>query len=420
MQADFKSAKVEYDESIPGNRRVLCKTAMKAGELVIEERLQLFALYSNHLSRACHFCLEETANAKRCSECKYAHYCSHEHQMADWKNGHKKECKIFKTMTGEGKKQPTAPLAIILKAFVQLEMMSNLGLKKNIEALKGHDDAMTPERHDELRDNVILVFKYSDGNFDLERIEHYVKILDRILINGVTVYSKSDAGDSLAMGLLKDFSRTNHSCEPNCFSAYNNLSMRIVTARPIQPGEEITFSYVDSLDRVENRRKKLKTEYFFDCSCAKCKRELESPAPKCPLTAEELNTQLETIEDCRKYVKLLETKLAPNDYEWYRGLERIEPVLASFRELEYLYEFRLRFTSKFEHWFGDCTLNPVVGQHYNNLGRLANQLGLVQETYTYCTKAIQIFKPYFTGPLMKELEEMAIDAKSYLEMHMKS
>ncbi|KAG5878757.1 hypothetical protein JTB14_012127 [Gonioctena quinquepunctata] len=33
-------------------------------------------------------CLSE----KQCSKCKEAHYCSREHQVLDWKEGHKKEC----------------------------------------------------------------------------------------------------------------------------------------------------------------------------------------------------------------------------------------------------------------------------------------------------------------------------------------
>lgn len=38
----------------------------------------------------------------------------------------------------------------------------------------------------------------------------------------------------------------------------------------ISPGEEVTVSYVDYLNLSEDRRRLLKQQYFFDCTCEHC------------------------------------------------------------------------------------------------------------------------------------------------------
>lgn len=39
----------------------------------------------------------------------------------------------------------------------------------------------------------------------------------------------------------------------------------------IAEGEELTVAYVDFLNLSEERRRLLKTQYFFDCQCEHCK-----------------------------------------------------------------------------------------------------------------------------------------------------
>lgn len=413
-----KNPKVVFDDSQPGNRRVVCKEDIKEGELIIEEWFEMSAMYSEHIDRACHYCFEEMDTPLRCSNCKYAHYCGKDHQLADWRSGHKKECELVKKVSHDAQKKPTAPLVMVLKLFAQLELLNNQALLANVKSLKSHRDAITEERYEELKNNVILVIKYADENFDLERIDKYVHFLDSILTNGVTIYGRSSSAVSLAMGLLKDFCRINHSCQPNCFSGYNpTTGMRIVSARAITKGEEITFSYINNIDRVEQRRKNLKQNYYFDCQCPKCLEELNDPSicKSRKLKDHEINMQLDTAEVAMQHLQAMGAKLEEYDYEWFLLLENVEGVLVFFKEFEYLYSLRKKFTSKFECWFKGIMLNPIVGQHFNNLGRLANQLGDAQMTYDYCSRAISIFKKYFTGHLMEELEVMVDDSRTFLE-----
>ncbi|CEQ40962.1 SPOSA6832_02648 [Sporobolomyces salmonicolor] len=69
----------------------------------------------------------------------------------------------------------------------------------------------------------------------------------------------------------------NHSCSPNAvvvFPSFPSSSwpkhMRVVTLKPISPGEEVLTSYVDIALPRELRRKELKDRYKFDCDCVEC------------------------------------------------------------------------------------------------------------------------------------------------------
>ena len=52
--------------------------------------------------------------------------------------------------------------------------------------------------------------------------------------------------------------------------------MDFYAIRDIMPGEEICIAYIDVDDPVLQRRTELKMEWYFDCACARCRRELES------------------------------------------------------------------------------------------------------------------------------------------------
>lgn len=52
--------------------------------------------------------------------------------------------------------------------------------------------------------------------------------------------------------------------------------MDFYATKDIMPGEEMCIAYIDVDDPVLQRRTELKKEWYFDCACARCKRELES------------------------------------------------------------------------------------------------------------------------------------------------
>jgi SET domain-containing protein len=64
----------------------------------------------------------------------------------------------------------------------------------------------------------------------------------------------------------------NISCNSNAFHEWDlpSFSLSISARRHIRAGEEITVAYVDPELSHDERRKKLKHMYNFDCECEIC------------------------------------------------------------------------------------------------------------------------------------------------------
>lgn len=53
------------------------------------------------------------------------------------------------------------------------------------------------------------------------------------------------------------------------------LRIELRSLGKIEEGEELTVSYVDFLNLSEERRRLLKSQYFFDCTCEHCKNHIK-------------------------------------------------------------------------------------------------------------------------------------------------
>lgn len=80
----------------------------------------------------------------------------------------------------------------------------------------------------------------------------------------------------LGDGLFLTFSRMNHSCEPNALwdTDLNGRSgvMSVWAEKDIQPGEEITISYIPLtvVNKPREKRRQILRRWGFDCQCTKC------------------------------------------------------------------------------------------------------------------------------------------------------
>ncbi|KAK1760039.1 N-lysine methyltransferase SMYD2 [Echria macrotheca] len=65
--------------------------------------------------------------------------------------------------------------------------------------------------------------------------------------------------------------RVNHECRPNCITRFSSqtLAMEVVAHRDIQPGEEITISYIPLNMQSQQRLQKIQS-WGFNCSCSFC------------------------------------------------------------------------------------------------------------------------------------------------------
>ncbi|KAG0329159.1 SET and MYND domain-containing protein 3 [Dissophora globulifera] len=63
----------------------------------------------------------------------------------------------------------------------------------------------------------------------------------------------------------------NHSCIPNCIYIFKGSRVECRVIRDIQPGEEMTISYIDQIGMTKERQRQLKSQYHFTCDCPLCR-----------------------------------------------------------------------------------------------------------------------------------------------------
>ncbi|XP_073902679.1 SET and MYND domain-containing protein 4 isoform X2 [Castor canadensis] len=79
----------------------------------------------------------------------------------------------------------------------------------------------------------------------------------------------------LATGIFPVVSLLNHSCRPNTSVSFTNTVATIRAAQQIGRGQEILHCYGPHESRMDvaERQQKLRSQYFFDCSCPACHTE---------------------------------------------------------------------------------------------------------------------------------------------------
>ncbi|KAG0328377.1 SET and MYND domain-containing protein 3 [Podila humilis] len=75
----------------------------------------------------------------------------------------------------------------------------------------------------------------------------------------------------VGLGLyIQSMAFMNHSCVPNCVYIFKGPRVECRVIRDIQPGEEMTISYIDQIGTTKERQRQLKEQYNFNCECPLC------------------------------------------------------------------------------------------------------------------------------------------------------
>jgi len=80
------------------------------------------------------------------------------------------------------------------------------------------------------------------------------------------------ADGEVHVGLFVQAARINHSCRPNAYYRFSQkrLTMEVVSYTTIEPGEEITITYVPLATKRDVRRQYLQDNWGIDCQCDLC------------------------------------------------------------------------------------------------------------------------------------------------------
>ncbi|GAA5919477.1 hypothetical protein JCM1841_002222 [Sporobolomyces salmonicolor] len=237
---------------------------------------------------ACFRTAEDTVSHRplqQCSLCHVVQYCSSTCQHSDWPL-HKRECSALraasKTNAGSSRSAkpvvPDTPVRALGRLLWKCES-AGPNLWKQVESLQSHRRELSQEEQERFFQLSMALASYVGQETLTAACPNGGALLDlcsRFTHNSFALTSSTDM-TNIGVSISPLTALFNHSCSPNAvvvFPSFPSSSwpkhMRVVTLKPISPGEEVLTSYVDIALPRELRRKELKDRYKFDCDCVEC------------------------------------------------------------------------------------------------------------------------------------------------------
>ncbi|KAF2875804.1 hypothetical protein BDV95DRAFT_654916 [Massariosphaeria phaeospora] len=239
--------------------------------------------------------------------------------------------------------------------FMDLHLEQSVGEKENLKLLKmGVERLRSKEVVRELSDR----HKGADGQAQAED-EVEGELEEKVMMTnsfGTTIAN-------VAMrGVFPVVSRINHACDPSAFVLFSTagISIAVKAYRDIQPGEEISISYLTLGQPSPKRRAGLQTRWGFTCTCALC----SLPTPQ--RMASDLRRAM--ISDGEEKAMAL----------WAAG---------SIREAIALAEESVGL-------IGDEGLEPLLTDEFALLAKLHLVLGEREEAARYGARAVELLRGY--------------------------
>ncbi|XP_029619389.1 histone-lysine N-methyltransferase SMYD1b isoform X1 [Salmo trutta] len=445
----------------PGKGRGLRATKeLLSGDVLFSEPPFAAVVFDSLADKICHSCFRRQDKLQRCGQCKFAQYCDKTCQSAGWKE-HKLECGAIKAFGAIGDnfgKAPNENIRLAARIMWRLDkeggVMSDMQMT-SLDDLENHISDMPEDDLKELKVDIHNFLDYWPRNSKQHRVDDISHIFGVINCNGFTV-SDQRGLNAVGVGLFPNLCLVNHDCWPNCTvilnhgnqSAVNTVyhsQMRIELRAlgKIEPGEEVTVSYVDFLNVTEDRQRQLKMHYFFDCTCEHCKGHIKDDLKMGGKVVDGVKVPEEQVKEVTEYSlqmlqKMDKARLEGNYHEVIKicreCMEKQEPVLAD----THIYQLRMWSTAsevlaylQFIDEAADYARKMVDG--YNKLYHPCNahlgmatmragvthwQAGKIEVGHGMICKAYAILQRTHgpTHPITKDLEAMRMQTEMELRM----
>uniref|UniRef100_A0A8D0THJ6 [histone H3]-lysine(4) N-trimethyltransferase n=1 Tax=Sus scrofa TaxID=9823 RepID=A0A8D0THJ6_PIG len=290
-----------------------------AADVIFAERAYSAVVFDSLVNFVCHTCFKRQEKLHRCGQCKFAHYCDRTCQKDAWLN-HKNECSAIKRYG----KVPNENIRLAARIMWRVER-EGTGLTEgclvSVDDLQNHVEHFGEEEQKELRMDVDTFLQYwppQSQQFSMQYISHIFGVIN---CNGFTL-SDQRGLQAVGVGIFPNLGLVNHNCWPNCTVIFNNgnheavksmfhtqMRIELRALGKISEGEELTVSYIDFLNFSEERKKQLKKQYYFDCTCEHCQKGLkddlflgvkDNPKPSQEVVKEMIQFSKDTLEKIDK------------------------------------------------------------------------------------------------------------------------
>ncbi|XP_024152173.1 histone-lysine N-methyltransferase SMYD3 [Oryzias melastigma] len=406
------------------------KTKIRRGVLITSTEPLAYCVSNKWAREVCHHCFTRCETLLRCSQCKTARYCNAACQKQAWP-GHKKECRCLCNLLP---RRPTDSVRLSARLIFTLlnPPQSNSEELYSIDEHKSHLDLMPEQKKEGLSELAAMLELYMQKEIpDLKQrmtselplsCRETLSIIAKVTCNCFTI---SDGElQELGVGLYPSLSLLNHDCRPNCVMVFRGTELQLRAVQDINPGEELTISYIETLSVTEDRQKQLEDQYHFTCQCQRCS------------SRDQDGVMLSGREDAWRQLKEALSRLEglQSESNWRELLESCSDLLTNVGEEvpdENLYKLKitdmaLDASVHLGRWeealsFGVKTLpayrlyypdpHPVHGLQLMRVGKLQHHLGCIEDALGSFKEAFKILKLThgedhpLTADLMMKMEE---------------
>ncbi|KAI8149895.1 hypothetical protein BJV82DRAFT_707680 [Fennellomyces sp. T-0311] len=289
-------------------REFIAKENLAAGTTLFDVQPYATAIFDSFKKRLCARCLcvhPTRFFSLHCHDCDQVYFCSQECSQT-YMTDHADSwiCPALRKLATLKKvdRHEKSVAKLVLLVYWQRD----LGHQdyQGVQQLESHyNDWSTDVKQDWKR---IQQFLETQLKHEQEEVMH---LISKIESNGFGIYLDGKS-DPVARALFPMASLFNHDCNNNCeadqlaeqpedlaselmdqqqpdgeiIRYYPNVfsqprgtfrPMLIRTIRPVSAGDPLTISYIDASLPVSARRQKLREDYYFDCQCDRCIREMK-------------------------------------------------------------------------------------------------------------------------------------------------
>ncbi|CAO3659590.1 unnamed protein product [Rhizopus stolonifer] len=282
-QTRLEDAETKKSKNKMTGDHVVASKELAQGKAILQEIPFIKQLDNRNLATHCASCfslLKKTKEPCQNKQCQWKNlYCSITCQRQHWFAEHKWLCH-FPGLIGTDKD--------VLFAFQGYLACRSIG-RTTLPGLVSNIDAHKPEEVKEYNKKINnsqlkSVFYLTEGV-----IEAMVVIMAQIRCNTFAVKHyitfksmEVEERESITVGrsIYLSASKFNHSCNPNALVLFgvdgigSHMKIHLIEDE-VEKGSEINISYGPLATRLskDERKKKLKHDYFFDCSCSSCQLE---------------------------------------------------------------------------------------------------------------------------------------------------
>nr|XP_019532870.2 histone-lysine N-methyltransferase SMYD3 [Aedes albopictus]XP_019532876.2 histone-lysine N-methyltransferase SMYD3 [Aedes albopictus]XP_029714766.1 histone-lysine N-methyltransferase SMYD3 [Aedes albopictus] len=253
----------------------------KKGSLILKEKPFACVLQSRYRAERCDKCFKP-GKVLKCSNCLYVRYCNRFCQKEAWPD-HQDECAKLKTI-GTAR---TVPDAALMMARIIRKLQKGGDFQKGYYTTKyyrrfydlmTHEDDIKkdPQRMEHFQSLLVVLQSLVEEAAMPSNVE-LLQIFGKMCINSFNILD--DEMNSIGTGMYIGTSIIDHSCRPNALATFDGSTIHVRLLEDYH-GSEVDFSkifisYIDLMNTTEERKTRLRTQYYFECNCERCRDEQE-------------------------------------------------------------------------------------------------------------------------------------------------